>query len=217
MEALKSTLTNIDSILTRIDFASSQPTGAAPDSDLKSLQAMHSVLLREKAERLADAVTASAELDGFTDRELCLHTLVAGPVDDAILCSALAPLSSSHALSLLSYLSKWLAKFAARGVTALPARSVLEPRTLLPVPALDRGVAWASACLDVHAAKLVFNDASLRVLEGMGREVAGQVRAAREAGALIGPLAHVACGGALPAVGERGAQSLVKVEVLQLA
>ncbi|KAK9808144.1 hypothetical protein WJX73_001912 [Symbiochloris irregularis] len=93
---------------------------------------------------------AIAAMDMFTPREVCLHAVVAMPVDSAVLLGAMQGLLPQQALMLARYLLKWLT-FHKGGPTTELREAQMPP---VIVPPLRAVVQWLGTVINAHLVSL---------------------------------------------------------------
>ncbi|EIE24939.1 hypothetical protein COCSUDRAFT_47016 [Coccomyxa subellipsoidea C-169] len=165
--------------------------------------------LHEAALASAQAVVAAVE--GFTPQEVCLHAMVAGGHDNAVVLAALRKLRAPQVLRLTAYLSKW--------ATHQPGAVSHQPSTLplgVALPTLGDALRWAAAVLDAHFVTLAGQPKqALTALLALQEQVADDVKVSQKVAALGGVLDHISRQAPLPTFSSAAAQ-VYSVELLDL-
>ncbi|BDA49376.1 hypothetical protein COCOBI_13-4880 [Coccomyxa sp. Obi] len=188
-----------------ISTAAESAVGAAESS--AGIEGLHEAAM-------ASAQAAVTAVTGFTAQEVCLHAVVAGGHDNAVVLAALRRLRAPHVLRLIAYLSK-LAMRLPGVLSHLEDRKPAMPPALA-LPTLDDVLRWAAAALDAHFVTLVGQpQEALTALVALQERVADDLRVSQKVAALGGVLEHISRQAPLPTFSTASAQ-VYSVELLDL-
>lgn len=145
---------------------------------------------------VSTAACAAGAVDGFSNAQLCLHSLLAQKHDASIVAAAVSRLSVLEARDFLRYLQRWLHNYRVIiGEAELGIEGALGPITL---PGLEAVVRWVGLTLDGSTARLLLRPETAAFVADLQLEVIPQVAALKRLVSVKGVIEHLQCGAPLP-------------------